>query len=451
MNYAVQSTETEAERALREHFDAIASELPGADDAAFAKLRSDAMARFAKLGLPHRRIEEWKYTDLKAAIKEAYPPAKDAAEPIDENDIYDVLGRGFDELLCYRIVVAEGRLVPELSHIDGLGDRIEIRSLREAVADDDRRAWVVAELEGTLAPDNDPVVALNTALMSDGAVIRVAEGAEINRPIHVVFVTGATEPETVSLRNLIEVGVGARATILETYSTRRTPQVLRNSVTQVRVGAEARLAHIKLQNQAMPARDLATWMVRLHEGAQYRGFQFTIGSALSRNQIYLRFEEPGASAHLAGATMLWDEQHSDTTLFVDHAAPECTSRELFKYVLDDRARGVFQGKVSVKPGAQKTDGKQMAQGLLLGQFAEFDSKPELEIFADDVVCGHGSTSGQIDETQLFYLRARGLPEEVARAFLIQAFIGEALAEVENEEIREALRMMAAAWLSHSRA
>jgi len=451
MNIVVQPTKNEAERAFAAHFDAIASSLPGADLAWMARLRTDAMAAFETGGLPHRRLEAWKFTDLRSRIDQVFDPASDGAEAISESDIYDVLGRGFDELYCYRVVVADGVFRPELSHLDGLEDRIEVLSLRDVLADGDGAEWLRGQLAKAVAGEDDTVVALNTAFMSDGVVVRVADGAVIERPLHIALVTGSTEPETVTVRNVVEVGRGARLTLLETYSTRRSPDILRNSATQMTVHDGAEVHHIKLQNHGMRAVDLATWMVELGASAIYRACQFTIGSALSRNQIYLRFNGAGSVANLAAASMLWDEQHSDTTINVDHAAPGCESRELFKCVLDDRARGVFQGKVTVRQIAQKTDGKQMAQALMLGEHAEFDSKPELEIFADDVICGHGSTSGRLDEDMLFYLRARGIGEDVASALLVQAFIGEALGAVENEEVREALRLMAAAWLSHSRA
>jgi Fe-S cluster assembly protein SufD len=167
---------------------------------------------------------------------------------------------------------------------------------------------------------------------------------------------------------------------------------------------------------------------------------------VARSQVYLRFAGEGSAADISGAFLLRGQQHGDTTLLVEHRVPQCTSRELFKCVLDDEARGVFQGKIIVSPGAQKTDGKQMSGALLLSEGAEFDSKPELEIFADDVVCGHGATSGQINDDLLFYLEARGVPEAQARALLIQAFVGEALEKIDDEALRDALSRASAEWL-----
>ena len=192
---------------------------------------------------------------------------------------------------------------------------------------------------------------------------------------------------------------------------------------------------------------LANWLVDVGANADYRGFQFTSGVTLARNGLAVTFKGEDAKIDLSGVFLARKTQHVDTTLVVDHAVPACLSRELFKGVLEDEARGIFQGKVIVRPDAQKTDGKQMAQVLMLSPNAEFDSKPELEIYADDVVCGHGSTSADLDEDLLFYCRSRGIPEAEARALLIESFVGEALAKIEREDVREALTEWRGGWLA----
>jgi Fe-S cluster assembly protein SufD len=242
---------------------------------------------------------------------------------------------------------------------------------------------------------------------------------------------------------------GAAADLIESYGGLKDGEVQRNAVTEVVVGDKARLNHVKLQRERDAAFHLATWLVEIKTDANYQAFQFSTGASLSRNQIFAAFTGEGSALDISGALLMRGHQHCDTTLVVEHRVPHCTSRELFKAVLDGEARGVFQGKIIVSPGAQKTDGKQMAQALLLSETAEFDSKPELEIFADDVVCGHGATSGQIDEDLLFYLEARGIPEPQARALLIQAFVGEAVEKIENEALREALNRETAGWLGVS--
>jgi Fe-S cluster assembly protein SufD len=216
------------------------------------------------------------------------------------------------------------------------------------------------------------------------------------------------------------------------------------------VGARAEVDHIKICTDGAQALHLSTLMVELGERATLRDLSFVSGSAVLRNQLFVRFAGENATAQLAGASLLRGRQHVDTTLVVDHAVPGGSSRELFKSVLDDQSRSVFQGKIIVRPGAQKTDGKMMAKALLLSDDAEANSKPELEIFADDVQCGHGATAGALDEDLLFYLRARGIPLKQAEALLIQSFVGEAIDTIEQDAVKDALHAAALAWL-HERA
>jgi Fe-S cluster assembly protein SufD len=215
-----------------------------------------------------------------------------------------------------------------------------------------------------------------------------------------------------------------------------------NALSEVVLAEGARLVHVKCTLAGDRASHLGTWMATLGRASAYRAFQLTAATGLVRNGIFALFEGEGARLDISGAFLGRGSEHIDTTLVVDHAVPRGESRELFKGVLADRARGVFQGKVIVRPDAQKTDGKQMAQALMLSPDAEFDSKPELEIFADDVVCGHGSTSAEIDEDMMFYMLSRGIPRAQARTLLIESFIGEALDKVEDERLREALFDMA---------
>jgi Fe-S cluster assembly protein SufD len=234
--------------------------------------------------------------------------------------------------------------------------------------------------------------------------------------------------------------------LVESFGSLGLRGLQRNAATEVRIGDKGAIKHVKLQREGEDALHLSTWLVELGADARYDAFQFSTGASVARNQIYARFAGEGSVLDISGAFLMRGRQHCDTMLLVEHRVPRCTSREFFKGVLDGEARGIFQGKIIVSPGAQKTDGKQMAGALLLSEAAEFDSKPELEIFADDVICGHGSTSGQIDEDLLFYLESRGIPEAEARALLIQAFVGEALERVEDEALRDALVRASAAWL-----
>jgi Fe-S cluster assembly protein SufD len=429
----VAATKTKAEQALSQNFEAVAAKLPGGR--AIAEARKAAIGAFAALGLPHRRIEEWKYTDLRVALKEALPPAVGAAAKVSVQEI-DAALETLAELDAYRVVFVDGVHAPELSAAAG-AKGLEITSLAAALAKSG---------DGLIrngAPSQEAVIALNTAFMTDGAIVRIGKGAELAKPLLLVFARSCREGRLVTTRNIVELAAGARATIVEAHvSLPGAAPGQANTLTEVSVGEGAHLAHLEVALAGDAASHLATWLATLGEKATYRAFQLTAATGLSRSNLFATFKGEGAKLDISGLFLGRGAEHIDTTLVVDHAVPGCVSRELFKGVLTDRARGVFQGKVIVRPGAQKSDGKQMAQALMLSPDAEFDSKPELEIYADDVICGHGSTAAELDEDLLFYMRARGIPPDEARALLIESFIGEAIDKVEDERVREAFSSLA---------
>jgi len=442
MELPVKQFQTRAEQAYLDLFAAAEQGLPGAGNPWVADLRAKAIDAYGMLGLPHRRVEAWKYTDLRSRLTEALPLARATGVAVTEAELAKALGAEIAGLPAYRLVIVEGELRAELSDLAGLrAAGAEIISITEALQKPPR--WLKGALGKINHQDRNPVVALNLALMSGGVGLRLPKGMTLDKPVHLIHLDGG-EPASVVTRNVVLVEEGASLDLLESYASLGGRELQRNAVTEVEVGNKAGLNHIKLQREEEAAFHLVTWLVKLDADANYKAF--STGAALSRSQIYAAFTGEGSSLDVSGALLMRDHQHCDTTLLVEHRVPRCTSRELFKAVLDNEARGVFQGKIIVSPGAQKTDGKQMAQALLLSETAEFDSKPELEIFADDVVCGHGSTSGQIDEDLLFYLEARGIPEDQARALLIQAFVGEAVERIEHEGLREALLKASADWL-----
>jgi Fe-S cluster assembly protein SufD len=427
-------TRTKAEQAFPEMFEAVAARLPG--NTTVAQARRAAIGAFVGLGLPHRRLEAWKYTDLRSALKEALPPTLGDAAPVAPAQVDAALGplAGLD---AHRVVFVDGAYRRELS--DGSGDGFEVATLASALA--------ASRGDTRLARAGDPgqeaVVALNTAFVTDGAVVRVAEGARPAKPLLLVFVRAGAEPRLVTQRNEIAVGAGADAVMVEAYvALPGAAGGQANVMSQVAVGAGAGLLHAKCTLDGAGSTHLASGQATLAAGACYRAFQLTAGTGLVRNHLAATFAGEGGRLDLAGCFLGRDAEHIDTTLVIDHAVPGCTSRELVKGVLAGRARGVFQGKVIVRPDAQKSDGKQMAQALMLSEDAEFDSKPELEICADDVVCGHGSTAAQLDETMLFYLRSRGIPLKQARALLIESFVGEAFDGIAHEPLREVLLAIA---------
>ena len=437
MNAEVRPIKTVAETALAANFAALRRALPGAG--AVAALREDAFKRFENEGLPHRRVEEWKYTDLRALMRDAKPLAgvPDAAAKARAKTAGGMLA----SIEARRIVFVDGAFVPEFSDLADLEAGLAISSMGQALAAGDPQLLTRI---GRVVPTDDVAVALNTAFMGDGAVIHIAAGAALARPIHLVFFNAGGEGASVFARSLVVVGKGARAMLVESHEGSGEYQV--NSALELEVGDEAHVDHIKITGAGAGALHVSTLMAAIGAHARFNEFLFTSGAAIVRNQLFVRFAGEGTIAHICGASLLRGREHADTTVIADHAAGGCTSREVFKSVLDDEARGVFQGKIIVRPHAQKTDAKMATHALLLSETAEADNKPELEIFADDVQCGHGATSGDLDEDLLFYLRARGIPAKEAQALLIQAFVGEAVEGIEHAGLRDALMEQVVAWL-----
>jgi Fe-S cluster assembly protein SufD len=430
-------TKTAAETHLAEAFAALRGEL--IDNAVMAR-REAAFRRFEVQGLPHRRVEEWKYTDLRTLMRDvkplAGPPGAGAKVP--------AAGQVFAAAGARRIVFVDGAFVPELSDLADVEPGLKISSLAEMLARGP------AELTGRLSAagpaEGDVAYALNTAFMGDGAVIEVAAGVDVARPLHLVFVYGSQHPAAVFSRSIAVIGPGAGLTLLESHEGPDGVDYQVNTALDLAIGDRARFDRVKVNAEGDAALHLATLSASIGAKAHVSDFAFLTGGHVVRHQLFVRCGGAGTSLRLGGISLLNGRQHGDTTLNVDHAAGGCEARELFKSVLDGAARGVFQGKIVVRPEAQKTDARMMARALLLSDAAEADNKPELEIFADDVQCGHGATSGALDPNLKFYLMSRGIPEKETEALLIQSFAGEAIDTVSHEAVRDALTAATAQWL-----
>jgi Fe-S cluster assembly protein SufD len=437
MNLALAKTETG--RALSDVFAVARDRLPGVGKV--ADIRRQAFEAYERAGLPHRRIEDWKYTDLRALMREVLPLAaapdkaalKRAAAALKLHAIEGVR----------RLVLVDGVFAPDLSDTDNLEDGLSIRTLRDVL-----EAGDTALQTQLLAPDNsDSMVALNRAMMTDGLVIAVADGAALATPLHIVHIAGGT-PAAMFTRSLLKVGKNAGATLVESYIAAdgaKSYQV--HDALVLVIGDGARLDHVRLVEDSREAFNISSSVVTLGAHAHFNTFGMTSGALVSRYQAVIACAGEGSRVETNGVNLLNGRQHADTTLFLDHAVPNCASREIFRAVVDDRGHSVFQGRIIVQPKAQKTDAKMMTRALLLSDEAEADNKPELEIFADDVTCGHGATTGALDESLLFYLRARGLSEKEAQALLIQAFVGEAIEQIANDDLRELAIAAAQRWLA----
>jgi len=436
---------TAAEQQIAAEWQGAKERLPGA-----SALRAVAFERFAESGLPHQRVEEWKYTNLRALMRDAKP----LASPPDAQARARAraAGKVLADVESRRLVFVDGIFVPELSQLEALEPGLTIQSMAAALAAGD--PLVTARL-GKVVPADDVAVALNTAFMGDGAVIRVAAGATLERPLHLVFAASGDKPAAIFTRSLVVIEKGARVMLVESHeglggqraAGAGTGDYQVNTAVELVVGDDAHVDHVKITDEAASALHISSLMAALGAHARFNTFGFTTGGAVVRNQLFIRFDGEGTIAGIGGASLVKDRQHVDTTLVAEHAAGGCQSRELFKSVLDEHARSVFQGKIIVQPHAQKTDAKMATHALLLSETAEADNKPELEIFADDVQCGHGATAGALDETLLFYLKARGIPPKEAEALLIQAFVGEAVEGIEHAGLREALIEAVVGWLT----
>lgn len=440
MNAEIRQIKTAAEQGLAEAFSRVKGTLPGAGS--IAALRESAFLAFESRGLPHRRVEEWKYTDLRALMRDAKPlAAPPDARAKERAKSVDTLVGDIDRR---RIVFVDGTFVPEMSDLEGMEVGLSIRSMAEALSQGD--PLVTAHLGKVVATD-DVAVALNTAFMGDGAVIRIAEGIVVEHPIHLIFVSASGTPAATVTRSLVVVERGARAMLVESYVGAAAQDYQVNSALELVIADNAHVDHIKLIGEGANALHISSLMTKIGAHARFNDFTFTTGGQTVRNQLFVRFDGEETIARIHGANLLRGRQHADTTLVADHAVGHCQSRELFKSVLDDESRGVFQGKIIVQPGAQKTDSKMLTNALLLSETAEADAKPELEIFADDVVCGHGATAGELDDELLFYLKARGISQHEAESLLIQAFIGDAVEGIEHAGLREVLMENVVAWLA----
>lgn len=413
-------------------FAARKNELPGAGLPWLAELRDAGLQGFTSRGFPTRRDESWKYTSLRPLARIPFAPA--GRVEIDEVPV-SVLPA---ESRPYRVVIANGRFSPEQSDVGGVPPGVRLGSLSELLRrePDLLKPW----LGSTGQADDAPMLALNTAFMSDGMVLMLEEGVTLDRPVELVYVgTAGGEAAVAHPRSLVVARTGSTATVVEHHVGQGEGTYLSNGVTELFVEDGARLHHYKLQEEGAETYHLHANRVRVGAAAHYDNFVVSLGGRLARNQIDVEIRGERAEVRLNGAYIARGRQHLDHTSRIDHLAPNSVSRQVYKGVLDDRARGVFQGHIVVAREAQKTDGHQLNRALLLSDGAEIDSKPMLEIYADDVKCSHGATAGDLEKDALFYLRARGIPEAEARGLLVAAFVGEVIDDLAVAEVREAFR------------
>jgi Fe-S cluster assembly protein SufD len=415
---------------------AFAAQRRGAELPWLARHRQDALARFEALGFPTRRDEAWRFTDLKPLQRAVYAPGEEGARAAPDLTVWRYPGA------AHRIVLVNGRFAPGLSQIGALPKGVWLASSVTTLAE--RPDLIEAALDNTDTIGAQPFAALNAALFTDGFVLALEPGVALEVPVEIIHWGGAAE-RSFHLRNLVQLGAGSRTTLIETFAG--DGSYWTNAVATVSLGAGAALRHVKLQDESATAIHFGQARATLAKDARYESFVLTLGGRLSRHDSFVKYDGEDAACGLFGAYLLRGEQEATNATFVDHAVPRCTTKEVFKGVIDERAHGVFLGRIAVRPQAQKTHAHQLNKNLLLSPRANVDTKPELEILADDVKCSHGATVGDLDEEALFYLEARGIPAPEARRMLIEAFAADAIDQMEDDvALRDFLATHVQRWL-----
>jgi Fe-S cluster assembly protein SufD len=435
MNAKVTPIRSAAETALIERFSAAKAGLPG-----FPLQREMAFAQFAATGLPTRRVEAWKYTDLRGAMREAAPLAarpNEAETTVALKGPSPLAGRG-----AVTLSFVNGHHVATESAAPA---GVTVTPLLAALSDGHPMLGRIGALE---LARGDVALALNTAFMTDGAIIHVAAGADVAGPIALRFVTAGAGPVFTAARVLMVVEEGAKVTLIESHEGQGALAHQPNTAVEIIAADRSTVQHVRLGVNGEKTVALSTLTADLGAEASLTSVNVALSGAVTRHQVFARFSGGDARAQINGATLLRGEQHADSTLVVEHAAePGGESRELFRTIIDDEAAGVFQGKIIVQPHAQKTDGRMASNAVLLSEGAAMYNKPELEIFADDVACAHGATCGALDDELLFYLMSRGVSKPEAEALMVESFVGEAIDFIEDEGVREVLHGLVQDWLA----
>jgi Fe-S cluster assembly protein SufD len=403
---------------------AQARELPGAGVAALDRSRSEALEILGERGLPSQRDEDWKYTSIKPITRSRFSPA---VSGVDCSEDF-IAGSAIENLDAWQLVFADGFHLPHRSKTNGLPEGVQVAGLAEALTRDP--GPIVDRLGSAVGKVPHGFAAMNSAFVGDGALVEVAAGVQLEKPIELLFVSGCSGEGFLSLpRNLVILGEGSQCSIIERHISFGAERSLSNSLTEIILDKNATLNYCCAQDQAERTFHVGGLFARLAHSAKLKATTVTVGKAWVRNDARIDLDAEGAHANLDGAYLAFGRCHVDNHTHISHNAPECTSRECYKGVLGDRGHAVFHGRIVVQPNAQKTDSEQSNQNLLLSADAQIDTKPQLEIYADDVKCAHGATVGQMDEAALFYLLSRGVDRETARRMLTQAFAAEILETV----------------------
>jgi Fe-S cluster assembly protein SufD len=427
MTQVAEKTEPITPRAA--HYCAVGDSPRSAAPAWLSALRAQAADRFDRVGFPSTTEEEWRNTSVAPIARTRFHPAP-AAVTHAANALADRYRFDIDAI---ELIFVNGRLAPKLASQPRLPVGVRVSSLAAAIESDPATIRAVLAKHATI--ESNPFVALNSADIADGALVHLQAGVELDRPIHLLFLsTPGDKPSVCHPRVLIIADQNAQASVVESYVGGAGPYFT-NAVTEIALGQGARVDHCKFHHEGPDAFHVSTTAISLAQSSSFISHNATLGGLLTRNDLSVRLAGQGAQATLNGLVVAANRQHVDNHLFLDHAAANCQSHEIYKHVLADKSTGVFKGRILVRPGAQKTDAKQTSKSLLLSDDAVMHSQPALEIYADDVKCTHGSTTGPVDDDLVFYLQSRGISKAAAHHLLTYAFAADITRRIRVEPVR----------------
>ncbi len=436
-------TLTQKDNGYLEGFAGFEKTAPGADLHWLKSLRQEAIQKFQELGFPTLKDEDWRFTNLAPITKSSFSILDNGIDKVSSTDLIPFQ---FGDELITELVFVNGHFTQELSKTTELPNGVVVKSLADAI-----------ETEQDLLKDNlakyadfseEAFTALNTAFMSDGGFIYIPKGTILESPIHLLYIsTVGDTPSITNPRNLIIAEDNCEANIIEHYASLSDDVYLSNVVTEIVVGENSTIGHYLIELESMKAFNISTLRVQQARSSNIKSHSVLIGGSLVRNNVHPVLAGEGCDSLINGLFMPTHRQHIDNYMKVEHASPHCDSRQLYNGVLDGRSRGVFHGRIIVHEDAQKTDAKQTNRNLLLSDNAQIDTKPQLEIYADDVKCTHGATIGQIDQNALFYLRSRGISQETARDIIMNAFTNESLDNMSVETVKNYCADLVADWFN----
>ncbi len=420
-----------------ESFKKFESSLNGESSLYFHQLRKDALMQFDAFKYPTQKNEEWKYTDVSPITKQNFVPAVNLAElKFTKEEISKYLFKDFD---CYLLVFVNGIYNEELSTLGEVPNGVIISNLKRLAKDNPQ---LVEKYLGKIAVIENSFNSLNAVYSLDGLVVIVPESKTVEKPIQVLYLNSSDNEQVLSSpRNIIAAGKNSQVSVIANYRGVSEKSYLSNIITEVFVDDYASVSIYKIQNELDEAYHIEKVQAKQGRNSLFNHYNIAFGGAIVRNDINSVHDGENIETHYYGLYMINGRQHVDNHTFVDHAKPNCMSNELYKGVLDDSARGVFNGKIIVRQDAQKTNAYQQNKTILLSKTAAIDTKPQLEIFADDVKCSHGATVGHLDDVSEFYIRSRGVPQELAKSMLIRAFANDVIETVKIEPLKEQINKM----------